>query len=212
MPTAEPTVFVVDDDTAMCESLHELLEAEGMQSETFASAAAFLENYQADRPGCLILDIRMRGMDGLELQAELVRRRVLLPIVFLTGHGDVPLAVRAVQAGAVDFLEKPVPDAVLLQKVRAALEHDARQRAALVDRQEIARRLAELTPREREVMDRIVAGMPNKQIASRLGVSSKTIEVHRQRILHKMGVHSAVALVRMVASLLPATLAGPPPG
>lgn len=198
MTEAEPRVFVVDDDEAMCEALQWLLESEGLPVETYHSAEAFLETYHPRQPGCLVLDVRMRGMSGLDLQAYLAQKELGIPIIIITAHGDVPMAVRAVQGGAVDFLEKPVSDQVLLKRIRHALEIDAQARQELRQRADTAARLETLTPREREVMDLVTAGKASKHIATVLGIAEKTVEVHRKRVMHKMGVHNAVDLVRLV--------------
>lgn len=201
---SEPIVFVVDDDPAIRESLANLLESRGLRVRTYPSAEAFLAAYDPREPGCAVLDVRLRGMSGLELQARLARDGNSLPVIILTGHGDIPMAVRAAKAGAVDFLEKPVNDEVLLQRIHLALEQERRTRPDRRRDHEVAARVADLTPREREVMDLIVAGLPNKQVATRLNITEKTVEVHRRRVLHKMGVHSAVDLVRLVLGHRPA--------
>ena len=201
---SEPTVFVVDDDPAICESLANLLESRGLRFRTYPSAEAFLAAYDPREPGCAVLDVRLRGMSGLELQARLARDGNSLPVIILTGHGDIPMAVRAAKAGAVDFLEKPVNDEVLLQRIHLALAQERRTRSDRRRDHEVAARVAGLTPREREVMDLIVTGLPNKQVAIRLNITEKTVEVHRRRVLQKMGVHSAVDLVRLVLGHQPA--------
>jgi RNA polymerase sigma factor (sigma-70 family) len=198
MTESEPIVFVVDDDAAMCESMKWLLESAGLRVRTFDSAEAFLADFCPDQPGCLVLDVHMRGLSGLELQARLAGDGHKLPVIMLTAHGDVSMAVRAVKAGAIDFLEKPVNDQVLLERVRHALAVDARVRAKQGRRRDLGARLATLTPRERQVMDLVAAGRANKQIAAELGISEKTIEVHRRRVMEKMEVHSAVELVRLL--------------
>ncbi|MEW6249155.1 MAG: response regulator transcription factor [Planctomycetota bacterium] len=203
MVTRTPTVFVVDDDQALCESLQWLLESVGLAVRTFPSAEQFLAAYDPADPGCLVLDIRMPGMNGLDLQNRLGGRGITLPVIVITGHGDVPLAVRALRAGAVDFLEKPVHDQLLLQRIRAALERDAATRREQERRSGTAARLAHLTPREREVLELVVAGRANKQIAAELGVTQKTVEVHRKRVMQKMGVRSAVALTRLILEQRP---------
>jgi two-component system response regulator FixJ len=197
MPPTEPTVFVVDDDEAMCEALQWLLESAGLRVRTYDSAEAFLEHYQPGQPGCLVLDVRMRGMSGLELQSRLVQGGFGIPVIIITGHGDVPMAVRAVKSGAVDFLEKPVNDQVLLERIRHALELDARLQKVLRQRSDIAARLARLTQRERQVMDLVVACKMNKQIAAQLGVSEKTVEVHRRRAMRKLEVRSTAEFLRL---------------
>lgn len=197
MTPPEPTVFVVDDDDAVRDSLRLLMRSAELRVETFASAAAFLESYDVERSGCLVLDIRMTGMSGLELQAELARSHCILPVIFVTGHGDVGTAVRAMQDGAFDFLEKPFDGQALLDSVKRALEHDARGRRELGARERILERLSGLTPREREIMDRIVDGDANKAIAYDLGISERTVEIHRSRVMTKMQAGSLAHLVRI---------------
>jgi two-component system, LuxR family, response regulator FixJ len=195
--TGQKTVFVVDDDEAMRSSLQWLIESVGMQVQTYASADEFIRDYYPGRSGCLLLDVRMPGMSGLELQELFLRQGMRIPIIIITGHGDVPMAVRAMQAGAVDFIEKPFNDERLLESVRSAQDLDARQRSEQARRAEIATRLAHLTPRELEVMSMVTEGKANKEIASALGVSSKTVEAHRARVMEKMQADSLAELVRM---------------
>ncbi|WP_133510406.1 response regulator transcription factor [Candidatus Thiosymbion oneisti] len=192
-----PTVFVVDDDQAMRSSLKWLIESIGMQVKTYGSADEFLSSYFPGRAGCLLLDVRMPGMSGLELQAHLAREDSRLPVIIITGHGDVAMAVKAMKSGAVDFIEKPFHDEALLTSIRNALEFDEKQRALQSRRAEIAVRLAELTPREHEVMEMVTEGRANKEIATVLGVSAKTVEAHRARVMDKMGASSLAELVRM---------------
>ena len=194
---SEPVVFVVDDDQAMRSSLEWLIESVGMKVETFASADAFLDSYYPGRAGCLLLDVRMPGMSGLDLQSYLTREEIRIPVIIITGHGDVGMAVRAMKAGAVDFIEKPFHDEALLASIQTALQHDQRQRELQSQRAEIAARLAELTPREHEVMAMVTEGRSNKEIASDLGVSAKTVEAHRARVMDKMQADSLADLVRM---------------
>jgi FixJ family two-component response regulator len=200
MNDSEPAVFVVDDDEALCESLQWLLEPEGLRVRTFSSAEVFLSQVSPRQAGCLVLDVRMRGMSGLDLQARLVESGATMPVIILTGHGDVPMAVRAVKAGALEFLEKPVNDQVLLGCIRRALAEDAAARAQRAAREDAQTRIRTLTPREREVMELVVTGYANKRIASRLGICEKTVEVHRRRVMQKMGVRTAVDLVRLAVS------------
>lgn len=195
---SEPTVFVVDDDQAMRNSLKWLIESIGMRVRTYGSADEFLRGYHFGRPGCLLLDVRMPGMSGLDLQAHLAREDSRLPVIIITGHGDVAMAVRAMKAGAVDFIEKPFHDEDLLTSIRNALEFDEKQRVLRLQRVEIASRMAELTPREHEVMDKVTEGQANKEIAAALGVSAKTVEAHRARVMDKMRASSLAELVRMV--------------
>jgi len=193
----EPTVFVVDDDQAMRNSLKWLIESIGMQVRTYGSADDFLNNYYPGRAGCLLLDVRMPGMSGLELQAYLARQQSRLPVIIITGHGDIAMAVKAMKSGAVDFIEKPFHDDELLTSIRNALDFDEKQRALQSQRAQIAARLAELTPREHEVMEMVTSGRANKEIAAALGVSAKTVEAHRARVMDKMRASSLAELVRM---------------
>lgn len=194
---SEPTVFVVDDDQAMRNSLQWLIESIGMKVRTYGSANEFLTNFYPGRAGCLLLDVRMPGMSGLELQAHLARRDSRLPVIIITGHGDVAMAVKAMKSGAVDFIEKPFHDVELLSSIRNALNFDEKQRSLQSQRSEIAARLAELTPREHEVMEMVTDGGANKEIAAALGVSAKTVEAHRARVMDKMRAASLAELVRM---------------
>jgi two-component system, LuxR family, response regulator FixJ len=194
----DATVFVVDDDQAVRDGLRQLLQAVGLRVQTYASARDFLTTYQPDTPGCLVLDIRMPGMGGLDLQAQLVQEGVRLPVIFLTGHGDVPAAVRALKAGAMDFLQKPVNSQSLLDLVQQAIRRDAEARATSAEQAEITRRLATLTAREREVLDRMVAGKANKVIAVELAISERTVEFHRGKIMRKMHARSLAELVNIV--------------
>ena len=197
MPQPEPTVFVVDDDRAMRESLSWLLDSVGLRVRSYATAADFLAEHDPAQPGCLVLDVRMPGMSGLDLQAELARRGVELPTIVITGHAEVSMAVRAVKAGALDFIEKPFSDQLLLDRVRQALEIDLEVREVRRRREDALRRLATLTAREREVLNLVVAGKQNKEIASELGVSPKTVEVHRAHVMSKMCVDSLAELIRI---------------
>lgn len=202
MSTDDPVkIFVVDDDEGVRNSLAALLESEGYETQTFASAQAFLDSYVPTANCCLIADIRMPDMDGLELQEELNRRQVKLPIIMVTGHGDVPLAVRAMKAGAVDFLEKPYDEAVLLASVARCAE--AVHVAALhsYGAGEIQVRLDTLTERERQVLQLLATGKPNKVIAYELTISPRTVEIHRARVMEKMRANSLAELVRMVVAL-----------
>jgi len=194
----EPTVFVVDDDLAMRNSLKWLIESVGMRVEAYGSADEFLSYYYPGRAGCLLLDVRMSGMSGLDLQDHLARSSITIPVIIITGHGDVPMAVRAMKAGAMDFIEKPFNDELLLDSIRNALAADAEERSHQAERAQVATRLAHLTPREYEVMEMVAKGMSNKQIALDLGVSAKTVEAHRGRVMEKMEAGSLADLVRMV--------------
>ncbi len=193
----EPVVFVVDDDQAMRSSLEWLIESVGMKVETYASADEFLDSYYPGRAGCLLLDVRMPGMSGLELQAYLAKEQIKIPVIIITGHGDVGMAVRAMKAGAVDFIEKPFHDEDLLASIRVALDFDQEQRRLQAQRAELAARLAQLTPREHEVMELVTEGRSNRDIAAALGVSAKTVEAHRARVMEKMRASSLAELVRM---------------
>jgi two-component system response regulator FixJ len=195
---SRPTIFVVDDDAAVRDALKLLLRSVGQPVETFAAAQEFLDAYSEDRPGCLVLDIRMPGMSGLELQQKLNEKHSILPIIFITGHGDVPMAVEAMQAGAVDFIQKPFRDQDLIDRINQALEKDGSNRAALGERNDIRHRLETLTPREREVLDLVVHGKANKVIAGDLKLSQRTVEIHRARVMEKMQASSLAHLVRMV--------------
>ncbi|HXV40433.1 MAG TPA: response regulator transcription factor [Steroidobacteraceae bacterium] len=192
-----PTVFVVDDDEGVRSALALLLKSMGQPAATYASAADFLADYEPERPGCALLDVRMPGMSGLELQDELNRRGVVLPVIFITGHGDVPMAVEAMQRGAFDFLQKPFGDDDLAVRIRRALARDRELRAAIGEKSQIRARLARLTPRERQVLELVAAGKPNKVMAAELGVSQRTVEIHRAHVMKKMGASSLAQLVRM---------------
>jgi len=190
-------VFIVDDDSAVRLSLARLLRSAGLDPIAFESPGEFLRNLGADAAGCAILDVTMPGLDGLALQRELASRGSELPVIFLTGHGDIPGSVQAMKSGAEDFLTKPIDDEVLLAAVRRALEADRAGRESRRKRAEIRLRLESLTPREREVMGGVVAGRLNKQIASDLGIAEKTVKVHRGRVMDKMAASSVAELVRM---------------
>ncbi len=195
--TTDATVFVVDDDQAMRTSLQWLIESTGMAVKTYESADVFLASYYPGRAGCLLLDVRMPGMSGLELQSYLARQGYRLPVILITGHGDVAMAVKAMKAGAVDFIEKPFHDEDLLRSIRNALEFDKKHRAHRSAKADITMRLAELTPREHEVMTMVTEGKSNREIAAALGVSAKTVEAHRSRVMEKMRAESLAELVRM---------------
>ena len=199
--TTGPTVFVVDDNVGVRKSLRALLESAGLAVETYASSEEFLAAYDPERPGCLVLDVRLRKSSGLDLQDDLRRRKAALPIIILTGHGNVPTSVRALKAGAVDFLQKPVPPKLLLERIRAALDSDRQARAVSTERAGVLERIERLTPREREVMELLVAGKTSKEIAVAMDVSVRTVEGHRRMVLSKMNVSSAAQVVRMVLSM-----------
>jgi two-component system, LuxR family, response regulator FixJ len=193
----EPTVFVVDDDQGIRESLCWLIESVGLNVETFASATEFLDGYDPKKAGCLVLDVRMPGTSGLDLQDELLTKENTLPVIIITGHGDVPMAVRAMKAGAVDFIEKPFNDQVLLDRIQHAIAANAEARETEARRADVMRRLDVLTPREHEVLKMLVAGKRNREIAEELGVSQKTIEVHRANVMSKMEADRLADVVHM---------------
>jgi len=198
MVKTDPIVFVIDDDEAVRLSTEMLIRSMGLRVESFASATEFLDDFDPQQPGCLILDIRMPGMSGLELQEHLVEKEASVPIIFVTGHADVPIAVKAMKAGAVDFIQKPFRDQELIDRVHAALEQDAAARSRAARRQAIMVRMQALTKRETEVMGLVVDGKANKEIAFDLGLSPRTVEIHRARVMGKMGAGSLAELVRMV--------------
>ncbi|CAG0948104.1 Transcriptional regulatory protein TdiR [Burkholderiales bacterium] len=198
MPRLDATVFVVDDDEAMRDSLHWLLESMEFRVATFASGEEFLAAYDPRQAGCLVLDVRMPGMSGLELHDRLNASGVILPIVFITGHGEVPMAVAALKKGAVDFIEKPFAERDLLEIIERCLALDATRRREHAERERAQHKLAALTPREREVLDMVVAGRLNKIIADSLEISIKTVEVHRARVMEKLEARSVADLVQQV--------------
>ncbi|UCC83133.1 MAG: response regulator transcription factor [Gemmatimonadota bacterium] len=198
MTHIEPTVFVVDDDPGVLESLKLLLRSVGLAAETFASAHEFLEAYDPEKPGCVVLDVRMPDMSGLELQDRLRALESTLPIIFITAHGDVPMAVKAVKTGAVDFIQKPFRDQELIDRIQHAIEDNARNREQVRELKRYHDRMASLTPRERQVMELVVEGKANKVIASELGLSQRTVEIHRARVMKKMEASSVSSLVQMV--------------
>jgi two-component system, LuxR family, response regulator FixJ len=201
MQPPEPTVFVVDDNEGIRNALRLLLKSVGLASRTMSSAKEFLDTYQPTEPGCLVLDVRMPGMSGIELQEQLNLRGAVIPVIFITGHGDVPMAVEAMQRGAFDFLQKPFRDQDLIDRIQRALERDKHNRAALAQHTRIHERLEALTPREREVMALMVRGLANKVIAADLGISQRTVEIHRSRVMDKSGAASLAQLVRMTLDL-----------
>lgn len=192
-----PTVFIVDDDPAMRKSLRWLTESVGLKVETFGTAEEFKAAYDPAEPGCLVLDIRMPGISGLDLQTQLAEQGVKIPVIIVTGHGEVQSAVRAMKTGAVGFIEKPFSDQDLLDAIHQALEQDATRREGEGSRREVEARYATLTPRERQVLELVVAGRANKQIAAELNISQKTVEVHRAHVMGKLRARSVAELVRM---------------
>ncbi|MBS0544416.1 MAG: response regulator transcription factor [Proteobacteria bacterium] len=204
LPAApDQLIYVVDDDEALRDSLVWMLESSGYAVRTFDSAESFLEVYADDMRGCIVLDVRMPGMSGLEMFDELGRRHCTLPVIFITGHGDVPMAVSALKKGAVDFIEKPFSERDMLRLIEQCLTQERASRGKRLLEADTARRLEHLTQREREVLDLIIAGKLNKQIADVLGISIKTVEVHRARVMEKMGANSLAELVQNVVTAEP---------
>lgn len=195
-PSTGATVYVVDDDPAMRASLRWLIESVGLEVRVCASAQEFLDTYQPGAVGCVVLDMRMPGMSGLDLQVELRRLAIDIPVLIITGYAEVPLAVRAMKAGAFDFIEKPFSDQTLLDRIRAAVSLDAVRRNHRAAREEVWRRISLLTPRERAVMDRVVSGMSNKMIAADLNIHTKTVEVHRAHVMEKLQAATLAELIR----------------
>lgn len=195
------TIYVVDDDDGMRRALSVLLSTVGFRTQAYARPSEFLSNLKAEEPGCLVLDIRMPEMSGLELQQQLNRTGCMLPVIFITGHGDVPMAVQAMKAGAFEFIQKPFREQDLLDKINHALRHDAENRQNVARRAEVLRRLETLTPRERQVMDLVVEGGANKVIAIDLGLSERTVEIHRAKVMEKMGARSVAHLVKLHMTL-----------
>jgi FixJ family two-component response regulator len=194
-------VMVVDDDAGVRNAMRALLKSVGLDNQLFASAQEFLTAYQPSHRGCLVLDIRMPGMSGLELQQQLNLRGAVIPVIFMSGHADIPMAVEAMQHGAFDFLQKPFRDQDLLDRIQRAIARDAELRRSLGEHERIKAHLGELTPREREVLDLMTQGLQNKSIAQKLAISPRTIEIHRARVMEKMNAHSVAELVRMMMDM-----------
>jgi len=197
MSATDPTVFVIDDDKAIRSAIKNLLESIGLRAEVFSTPREFLKTEPRDKLGCLVLDVRLPGASGLDFQRELAEAKVEIPIIFITGHGDIPMSVQAMKAGAVDFLTKPFRDQDLLDAIQKAIGRDQARRQQETEEVGIRNRFNSLTPREREVMSLVVAGLLNKQVASRLGTSETTAKIHRGQVMRKMQAHSLPDLVRM---------------
>jgi two-component system response regulator FixJ len=199
--SAVPVIYVVDDDDGMRRALDTLLCTVGYKTAVYSRPSDFLANFKADSPGCLVLDIRMPDMSGLEVQQQLNRMGSLMPVIFITGHGDVPMAVQAMKEGAFEFIQKPFRDQDLLDRINHALKQDAENRSTVSRRAEVLHRLETLTPRERQVMDMVVDGAANKVIAIDLNLSERTVEIHRAKVMEKMGARSVAHLVRLQLTL-----------
>jgi len=197
----DPKVYVVEDDPGVCDCLRHLLGSVNIPVETYARAEQFLETQNGGRAGCVVTDVCLPGMSGFDLQRALARRNIRLPIIMITGYGDVPAAVRAMKAGAIDFIEKPFSGQLLLDSIAYALKVDGQVRSAEAQREQLGERFARLTPRERQVMELVVAGRTNRSIASEFGVSEKTVEIHRGQVMTKMKAGGLAELVRMAAVL-----------
>ena len=203
MSGAQSIVFVVDDDRSVRDGLVDLINSVGMNVKAFASAQEFLQHKRPDAPACLVLDVRLPGLSGLDLRRQLGPSKDAIPVIFITGHGDIPMSVRAMKEGAVEFLTKPFRDQDLLDAIHQALNSDRAARDQRAKAAELRRRYETLTPRERQVMQLVVRGLPNKQIASQLGTSEVTIKIHRGQVMHKMRAESVVELLRMAEAVAP---------
>jgi FixJ family two-component response regulator len=201
MSHEEPTVYVIDDDDAVRRFLTEMLSSVSLNVEEYASAQDFLDDGEAAAPGCLVLDLRMPGMSGLELQKKLAERAIRLPIIFLTGHGDVEVAVHAMKGGAVDFIEKPFNNELLLDRIQAAISRSVHDNRNSADESEIEMRLQKLTPRERQVLELVSTGLTNKGVARELDISERTVEIHRAHVMEKMEAKSLASLVKMASAV-----------
>ena len=201
MKETNSIVFVIDDDPSIREAIDSLIRSVGINVRTFGSAQEFMASKRPDAPACLVLDVRMPGLSGLDLQRELANAGIRIPVIFITGHGDIPMSVRAMKAGAVEFLTKPFRDQDLLDAISQAIERDRAERVQFAEVVELQRRFEELTPREREVMEQVVAGLLNKQIANRLNISEVTVKLHRHQVMEKMKAQSLAELVRMAEKL-----------
>ena len=205
MKDQQPIVFIIDDDSSIREGVADLLRSIGLQVEAFASTQQFLDSKRPDAPGCIVLDVRLPGLSGLDSQRVLAISDIRLPIIFITGHGDIPMSVRAIKSGAIEFLTKPLHEQQLIDAVHAGIERDRARREEAEALAELRSRFETLTPREREVLSLVVTGQPNKQIAARLGLSEMTVKVHRSQIMHKTRAKSVIDLVRMNDKLLGGT-------
>jgi FixJ family two-component response regulator len=197
MTEGRPTVLVVDDDASLRRALQRLIRSAGYDAAVYSTAQAFLDSEKPASPSCLILDVQMPGLSGLDLQKEMINRDLGMPVVFLTGHGTIPMSVQAMKSGAVDFLTKPVDETRLFSAIETAIRRAVQERSVRAEREDVQRRLDTLTPREYEVLSWVITGMLNKQIASEIGTSEKTVKVHRARVMHKMEAGSLAELVRL---------------
>jgi FixJ family two-component response regulator len=200
---AFPTVFIVDDDGGLRQAIHDLVESVGLHAQSFASSEDFLRAKRVNRPSCLVLDVRLPQMSGLDFQKRLAEKGIQIPIIFITAHGDIPMSVRALKSGALEFLTKPFRDQDLLDAIHQALERDRVAQEQQIEIRHLQERVGTLTPREQEVMNLVVSGMLNKQIASQIGASEATVKIHRGNVMRKMQAGSVVDLVRMADRLKP---------